>query len=81
MIIASLVIMLVVIAACIHYTFEAYNLVKDYENLHKLDEETITSYQRLCREINEECVEALQVNDYKNCKEHYKIIKGLVEDV
>lgn len=80
MVIVALVIMIITIGACLSYISNAYELVKDFEKLHKLDEETIVTYERLIKDIKEECDAALQINDYKNCKEHYKIIRTLVEN-
>lgn len=75
-----LIMLITVIVVCARYMFSAYKDIKEFEEFHKVDEELITNYQRLLKDIKEECIEALQVNDYKNCKEHYKIIKTLIEN-
>ena len=80
--IIGLVVILLIVICATFVTFQEYKLLKksERENL-KHAEEIDSNYKMFLKEIKEECVEALQINDYRNCKEHYKTIITYIDKI
>lgn len=82
MVIFSLVIIFLIVIVAAVVTIAEYKTLQRKEKEKEKDVDELTAnYNLFLKEIKDICVEALQINDYRNCKEHYKEIISYIDKI
>lgn len=82
MVIFSLMIIFLIVIVAAVVTIAEYKMLKKQEEKREKDADELTAnYNLFLKEIKDICVEALQINDYRNCKEHYKEIISYIDKI